>query len=165
MTVRLGQMKRMLLGFFAGLAVGAFAVWYFQDGAAQGRPRQDRDSISGAGERLRTTVQDKVGEIRTDDFKRELERAGLVVREKLAKAGEAISDATADARITAAVKGRFLKEPGLSSLRISVDTTDGLVTLSGTAGSQEEVNKAVRLALETEGVRKVVSTLQVKPQK
>jgi hypothetical protein len=158
-------MKRILLGFIVGLAVGAFAVWYFQDGGAQGRSRQDRDSVSGAGERIRTTVQDKVGEIRTDDIKRELERAGLVVREKLVKAGEAISDATADARTTAAIKGKFLKEPGLSSLTISVDTTDGLVTLSGTARTHEEVTKAVRLALETEGVRKVVSTLQVRPER
>jgi osmotically-inducible protein OsmY len=47
-------------------------------------------------------------------------------------------------------------------LSISVDTTDGLVTLSGTARSHDEVAKAVRLALETEGVRKVVSTLQVR---
>src|SRR5688572_19939546 len=158
-------MKRMLLGFIAGLAVGGFAVWYFQDDRAQGRARLERDSISGAGERVRTTVQDKVGEIRTEDIKRELERAGLVVREKLTKAGEVISDATADARITAAIKGKFLKEPGLSSLSISVDTTDGLVTLSGTARSHEEVTRAVRIALDTDGVKKVVSTLQVRPEK
>jgi hyperosmotically inducible periplasmic protein len=158
-------MKRMLLGFIAGLAVGAFAVWYFEDGRAQGRSRLERDSISGAGERVRTTVQEKVGEIRTDDIKRELERAGLVVREKLTKAGAAISDATEDARVTAAIKGKFLKEPGLSSLTISVDTTDGLVTLSGTARSHEEVTRAVRIALDTEGVKKVVSTLQVRPEK
>jgi osmotically-inducible protein OsmY len=158
-------MKRMLLGFIAGLAVGAFAVWYYQDGGKQDRWKQGRDSVAGSGDRIRTTVEEKVGEIRTEDFKRELERAGLVVREKLTRAGEAISDATADARVTAAVKGKFLKEPGLSSLSISVDTTDGLVTLSGTARSSEEINKAVRLALDTEGVHKVVSTLQVKPAK
>jgi hypothetical protein len=158
-------MKRMLLGFLAGLAVGAFAVWYYQGQGEPDRSRRGRESVTGAGDRIRTTVQDKVGEIRTDDIKRELERAGLVVREKLVKAGEAISDATVDARTTAAIKGKFLKEPGLSSLSIGVDTTDGLVTLSGTARSHEEITKAVRLALDTEGVRKVVSTLQVRPEK
>ncbi|MCI0745628.1 MAG: BON domain-containing protein, partial [Verrucomicrobia subdivision 3 bacterium] len=66
---------------------------------------------------------------------------------------------------TAVIKGKLLKEPGLSSLSINVDTTDGLVTLSGTVPSHEEVAKAVRLAMETEGVTKVVSTLQVKPGK
>src|SRR5215211_8890138 len=73
--VRLGQMKRMLLGFIAGLAVGAFALWYYEDGW-----KQDRGSTGATSERIKTTVQEKVGDIRTDDIKRELERAGLVVR-------------------------------------------------------------------------------------
>jgi hypothetical protein len=156
-------MKTLLLGFVLGIAVGAFAVWYYQGEPGKGPLHQGRSSITDAADRVKTTVQDKVSDIRTDDIKRELERAGMVVRDKVTKAGEAISDATADGRITATIKGRFLKEPGLSSLGISVDTTDGLVTLSGTTGSHEEVAKAVRIALETEGVRKVVSTLQVRP--
>jgi osmotically-inducible protein OsmY len=39
------------------------------------------------------------------------------------------------------------------------------VTLSGTVSSREEINKAVKTAAETEGVRQVISTLQVKPAK
>jgi hyperosmotically inducible protein len=75
-------------------------------------------------------------------------------------------DAAANARITAAVKARLSKELGLSALGdISVDTTDGLVTLSGTVSSRDEINKAVKIAAETEGVRQVISTLQVKPAK
>lgn len=147
----------MLFGFILGIAVGAFAVWYFQDeGAVLGSQIEDSKS----------KIQNlKSPEIRTEDIKRELEKAGMVVRDKITKAGEIISDATADARTTATIKGKFIKEPGLSSLSISVDTTDGLVTLSGTARTHEEVARAVRIALDTEGVRKVVSTLQVKPEK
>jgi osmotically-inducible protein OsmY len=156
-------MKRLLLGFVIGLAVGAFAVWYYEGEQDQQPARQARGSVSSTADRLKTTVQEKVGDLGTDDIKRELDRAGMVVRQKVTKAGEAISDATADARITATIKGKLLKEPGLSSLSISVDTTDGLVTLSGTAHSHEEVARAVRLALDTDGVHKVVSTLQVKP--
>ncbi len=156
-------MKTLLLGFVLGLAVGAFAVWYYQGESSKGPLHQSQSSITGAADRVKTTV-DKVSEIRTDDIKRELERAGMVVREKVTKAGEAISDATADARTTATIKGKLLKEPALSSLGISVDTTDGLVTLSGTVPSHEELAKAVRIALETEGVKKVVSTLQVRPK-
>jgi hyperosmotically inducible protein len=155
-------MKTLLLGFVLGLAVGAFAVWYYQGESDKGPLHQSRSSITGAADRVKTTVQEKASEIRTEDVKRELERAGMVVREKVTKAGEAISDATADARTTATIKGKLLKEPGLSSLGISVDTTDGLVTLSGTVPSHEELAKAVRIALETEGVKKVVSTLQVR---
>src|SRR5688500_1509037 len=155
-------MKGMLFGFLIGVCVGAFAYWYYEQPSTTAQVDTARVSVTGAADRVKSAVQSKVGEIRTDDIKRELERGGMVVREKITKAGEAISDATADARTTAAIRGKLLKEPGLGSLSISVDTTDGLVTLSGTARSHEEVAKAVRLALETEGVRKVVSTLQVK---
>lgn len=158
-------MKKMLFGFILGLAVGAFAVWYYEGQAETQSVGSARGSVSSTAGRWKTTVQEKVGDLGTDDIKRELDRAGMVVRDKVVKAGEAISDATADARITATIKGKLLKEPGLSSLSISVDTTDGLVTLSGTARTHEEVARAVRLALDTDGVRKVVSTLQVKPAK
>jgi osmotically-inducible protein OsmY len=154
-------MKKMLLGFALGVAAGAFALWYYQEDPTP--VRETRSAVTGTADRVRSVVNDKISEINTEDIKRELERGGTVVREKMTKAGEAISDATADARTTATIKGKFLKEPGLSSLGISVTTTDGLVTLSGTAGSHEEVAKAMRIALNTDGVRKVVSTLQVKP--
>ena len=75
----------------------------------------------------------------------------------------AITDATANARITGTIKTKLIEEPGLSALKIDVDTTDGVVTLSGTVASYDEIAKAMRLAWETEGVHKVVSSLQVKP--
>ena len=69
-------------------------------------------------------------------------------------------------KITAAVKARLSTGLGLSALGdISVDSTDGLVTLSGSVASREDINKAVKIAAETEGVRQVISTLQVKPVK
>jgi osmotically-inducible protein OsmY len=39
------------------------------------------------------------------------------------------------------------------------------VTLSGRVESHDQVAKAVKLALETDGVHKVISTLQVNPGK
>ena len=89
----------------------------------------------------------------------------MVVREKARTAGHSIADAAANARVTAAVKGRLVAEPGLSAFSINVDTTDGLVTLSGKVSSHDQVGRAVKLALDTDGVRKVVSTLQVSATK
>jgi len=37
-----------------------------------------------------------------------------------------------------------------------------VVTLSGTASSYEAISKAMLIAMETEGARQVVSTIQVK---
>jgi osmotically-inducible protein OsmY len=45
---------------------------------------------------------------------------------------------------------------------ISVGTTDGTVTLAGTAPSPDMIGNAMLSALETERVREVVSTLQVR---
>jgi osmotically-inducible protein OsmY len=53
-------------------------------------------------------------------------------------------------------------DSALSVLNISVSTTDGRVTLSGTASSAEDIRKAMALAADTDGVREVASTLQVK---
>ncbi len=85
-----------------------------------------------------------------------------MIREKAREAGNAISDATANARITAAIKAKLFAEPGVSALSINVDTNDGLVTLSGTVSSHEQIAKAIKIAMETDGVTKVISTLQVK---
>jgi osmotically-inducible protein OsmY len=53
-------------------------------------------------------------------------------------------------------------DPDVSALSISVNTTGGVVTLSGTASSSENIRKAMQLAYDTDGVNQVVSTIQVK---
>ncbi len=84
------------------------------------------------------------------------------MRQKVQNAGDAIADATADARTTADIKGKILATSDLSAMGISVNTTGGKVTLSGTVSSAENLGKAIKLASDTDGVNEVVSTLQVK---
>ena len=76
--------------------------------------------------------------------------------------GAAVTEATVDARITAAIKAKLLTDSDLSALSISVNTTYGVVTLSGMASSYDAIGKAILLALEADGVREVVSTLQIR---
>jgi osmotically-inducible protein OsmY len=83
------------------------------------------------------------------------------VRRKARDIGEAAADAAVDARATAAIKTKLAADPDLSALRISVSTTAGRVTLSGMVSSYEFIGKAMAMALDTEGVREVISTLQV----
>jgi osmotically-inducible protein OsmY len=87
-----------------------------------------------------------------------------VVRRAATEAGHAIADATADARTTGAIKAKLVASRDLSALNISVNTTAGVVTLSGAVASPEDISKAILVAMETDGVREVVSTLQVKPK-
>src|SRR6185437_13172294 len=99
-----------------------------------------------------------------EDITNELARTGKVMREKANTAGKALKDATADGRVTAAIKAKYVKDPDLSAWDIHVSTTDGVVTLSGTVNSPDLIGKAMELALDTDGAQQVISTLQVKPK-
>jgi len=86
-----------------------------------------------------------------------MDKAGTAV----ATAGEKAYDATADAAVTAAVKTKFLADTTIAGLKIDVDTKDNVVTLSGTVASAAEKRRAVEVARDTEGVKKVVDHLKV----
>src|SRR4030095_12155965 len=101
-------------------------------------------------------------DLNTNEIKEELARTGKVIRKKAEQAKTAIAGATADARITAEIKGKLALESDLSALKISVNTTDGVVTLSGTVSSHEAIQRAMKIALAVDGVSQVISTLQVK---
>ena len=155
---------KVFLALVAGVLVGAVAVWFYNTTQGKATVRTTGDQIESATKSARNAIQDKlkVLDLRSDDIKDELDRTGKVVRRQAKEAGQAIADATADARITAAIKAKLLADRELSALSISVNTTEGIVTLSGTVSSPENVSKAMLLAMETDGVREVISTLQVK---
>jgi hyperosmotically inducible protein len=154
-------MRTSLISFLVGLIVGIVGYWYFAKPESQ-------HAVSEAQEAVRSNVVSIGHSIKetldTDKIKDELARTGKVIREKASKVGEVVVDKTADARITTTIKAKLLKESSLDSLKIHVETTDGVVTLSGAVGSHEEIAKAMEIALETDGVQKVISTLQVKPK-
>jgi len=68
-----------------------------------------------------------------------------------------------DSAITMAVKTKLAAEHLGSVAKIHVDTdANGIVTLRGTARSQEEIDKAVSLAKQTKNVRGVNNELTIK---
>lgn len=77
--------------------------------------------------------------------------------------GKSIGETIDDATITARVKTVLLNDPQISGMKIDVDTTLGVVTMSGTVTSQSEEQRALQLARGVTGVRDVKSTLQVNP--
>ena len=68
----------------------------------------------------------------------------------------------ADASITSAVKTKLLGDTEVSGLKIDVDTSHGVVTLTGVVGSAAEKAEAIRLAKTTTGVKQVIDRLTVK---
>lgn len=67
-----------------------------------------------------------------------------------------------DASITTVVKGKFLGQKGLDSLDISVETTNGVVTLTGEVENSAQIGLAEGVAKEADGVKKVVNHLTYK---
>jgi hyperosmotically inducible protein len=67
-----------------------------------------------------------------------------------------------DSAITTEIKAKLAAEHITSLARISVDTDrNGVVYLSGSARSQDAIDKAVSIARDTDGVKAVHSTLKV----
>ena len=67
-----------------------------------------------------------------------------------------------DSAITTKIKTKLAAEHLASAKHVKVDTDmNGVVWMTGTANSQEEVDKAVAIARNTEGVKSVHSDLKV----
>lgn len=77
------------------------------------------------------------------------------------KAGE-VGTVIEDSAITAAVKAELIKDPGVSALKIDVNTVKGEVTLNGEADSDAARTRAGQIAAAVTGVVKVNNVLSVK---
>ncbi|MBS0632814.1 MAG: BON domain-containing protein [Verrucomicrobia bacterium] len=147
----------LLLGFVIG--VFSYHLYLTRNDASathlQGATLAERSKE--AATEAKDTVSNKLVEwkLTPTDIRQDLTTAGKVVRTKAKVAGDRISDA----RIVAVIKGKYAFESDISAFAINVDCTDGHVTLRGTVSSLELVGKAVRLALETDGVTEVDAQL------
>jgi osmotically-inducible protein OsmY len=153
--------------FFAlvvGIAVGAVSASFYNSRQGKTAVHTTGDQIENPAKSARDLIQEKLKmlDLRSEDIRDDLARTGQVVRRKAREVGQAIADNTADARTTASIKGKLLANRDLSATSISVNTTSGVVTLAGSVSSPEDIGKAVLLAMETDGVREVISSLQVK---
>lgn len=157
-------MKAFFVGVILGAALCGLGVLYFSDHTLRVDVGEAGKQIESAATETKDYVQQKADSLNlsTTNIKDEMAQMGAVIRRKATDAGQAVADAAADARITTTIKGKLVADPNLSALSISVSTTDGLVTLSGTASSPENIRKAIQLAWDTDGVHQVVSTIQVK---
>ncbi|MGV8843246.1 MAG: BON domain-containing protein [Pseudomonas sp.] len=75
-------------------------------------------------------------------------------------AGESMDDAgqaASDTWITGKVKSSFVAEDSLSALDIKVETTNGVVSLSGTVTSDAERDLAINTAKRIKGVKEVAA--------
>ena len=76
-------------------------------------------------------------------------------------AGTKTGDYVDDSWITSKVKTEMLADKSVKGTNITVNTTKGVVTLSGTAGSVQESTKAVEIARSVKGVTSVENNIHV----
>ena len=69
---------------------------------------------------------------------------------------------TTDAGLTGMIKTKLAADDRVRASEINVDTTNGVVTLTGNVDSQEARDAAVQLAKETSGVRDVKDMISVR---
>jgi hyperosmotically inducible protein len=83
------------------------------------------------------------------------------VKDKSASAAHKTAEFASDTEITAAVKSKLVADSKVSALDIHVETTKGVVTLTGTTKSSAEKAEAIKVARQTSGVKRVVSKLTI----
>jgi len=155
---------RILLGFILGVLVGAYAIRIYEgrnpaSPVAANPPigATARQAATGMGEAVSAKLAD--WHLTPDEVRADLARSGQIVRENAHVAGERI----VDARIVAVVKAKYVLDHTLSARDISVAAQDGVVTLVGTVPSPSLLGRAVMLALDTDGVTRVVSQITIEP--
>lgn len=72
--------------------------------------------------------------------------------------GEYIDDAT----VTTAVKAKLVAEKASNFTRISVETNNNVVTLTGEVESKDEKERAEQIAKQVNGVKRVDNKLEIK---
>ena len=80
-------------------------------------------------------------------------------------AAEKTGDYIDDSALTTKVKAALLTEKNLKSLPISVESTEGVVTLSGKVVSSAQIDQAVDVAKHVKGVKDVHNALELKTGK
>lgn len=99
------------------------------------------------------------------DADKKIGQAVNKMEKAISEQGEKTALSFDDTEITARIKAGLLAESSLESLQISVDTSRGAVTLSGSVDSMASSDKARNVAAVVDGVREVNNQLVVSPGK
>ena len=86
------------------------------------------------------------------------DRAG----DKAAIAAEQARKALAEGSVTAKIKAKMALDDHVKALNLNVDTVGSVVTITGTANTQDEKDRALHLARDTAGVTQVVDRIQIR---
>ena len=127
---------KLILLLIVLVAVGGFFLGWWHGGV----PQSERDALATAG---------REGAARARE-------AGADLSAKAAVVAKDAKEALGDGALTAKIKAKMALDDTVKALDLNVDTTNGIVTVTGKVRSAAERERALALARETEGVQKVV---------
>jgi osmotically-inducible protein OsmY len=78
-----------------------------------------------------------------------------------AQPGQTTGEKIDDASITAQVKSSLMSHRSTSALKTKVQTTDGVVTLSGVAKNAAEKSLVTKLVNDIDGVNSVINNMTI----
>ncbi|CNH53481.1 osmotically inducible protein OsmY [Yersinia thracica] len=76
---------------------------------------------------------------------------------------QSVSEYAGDAATTSSIKAKLLADDIVPSRKIKVETTDGVVQLSGTVENKAQAERAESIAKAVDGVKSVKNDLSIKP--
>ncbi len=85
----------------------------------------------------------------------------MTIAKTPAQPGETTSEKIDDASITAQVKSSLMSHRSTSALKTKVSTTDGVVTVSGTAKNAAEKSLVTKLVTDVHGVTSVINNMTI----
>lgn len=100
-------------------------------------------------------------ERRTSEAAADMKQAAIDLKAGGESAAAQLADKVDDATITVSVKAEIAKDKELSALDISVDTSNGSVSLVGPAPNSAARERATQLAMAVKGVTNVDNRLVV----
>jgi hyperosmotically inducible protein len=98
------------------------------------------------------------------DAEKARNKGAEIAQEAAATAKSAVErteEAVGEAALTGKIKSKMALDDSVKARNINVDTNGTVVTLTGTVQSEQERERAVRLAKETAGVTQVVDKLHI----
>ena len=135
--------RRLLVLGIVGVA-GYAAYTYWSDGSLLSKPTTAL--AAAAAKREAADLASKAADTAT---------------EAASAAAGKLGDTFGDGALTAKIKSKMALDDHVKARSINVDTADGVATLTGVVASRDERNRALQLARDTEGIKKVVDKLEI----
>jgi hyperosmotically inducible protein len=136
--------KLMILVVILVAAAGFYLGWWSSRDVLP-----ERGAVATAGRTTAERAKEVGGQI------------GQKASEAAKEAGTMAKEALSDGALTAKIKAKMALDDKVKALNLNVDTTNHVVTVSGTVRSNAERERALALARETDGVRQVIDRVTI----